>query len=115
MRPAEYSNMDTRYILTVIAISAVITFALRALPFVIFGGKRQMPPVMVKLGRVLPPAIMAVLIIYCVKGAAAAPVASGIPSLAGVLVTGATYKWKHSTLISILLGTACYMAVLRLM
>lgn len=107
--------MDTKYILTIIAVSAVITFALRALPFVIFGGKRQMPPVMVKLGKVLPATIMAVLIVYCVKGAVTAPVASGLPSLAGVLVTGGTYKWKHNTLISILLGTACYMAVLRLM
>lgn len=107
--------MDTRYILTVIAVSAVITFALRALPFVIFGGKRRMPPAMEKLGRVLPSAVMAVLIVYCLKGAVAAPVTSGIPSLSGVLATGITYKWKHNTLISILIGTACYMAVLRLM
>ena len=35
--------MNTRYILIGIAVSAVVTFALRALPFVIFGGKRQMP------------------------------------------------------------------------
>lgn len=107
--------MGTKYILTVIAVSAVITFALRALPFVIFGGKRQMPSVMIKLGRVLPAAIMAVLIVYCVKGVVVEPVTSGIPSLAGVLVTGGTYKWKHNTLISILLGTVCYMVVLRLM
>ncbi|HAX31585.1 MAG TPA: branched-chain amino acid permease [Coprococcus sp.] len=107
--------MNTRYILIGIAVSAVVTFALRALPFVIFNGKRQMPEMLVKLGRVLPATIMAVLIVYCLKGAVSAPVATGIPSLVGVLVTGGTYKWKHNTLLSILLGTASYMIMLRIM
>ena len=84
-------------------------------PFVIFNGKRQMPEMLVKLGRVLPATIMAVLIVYCLKGAVSAPVATGIPSLVGVLVTGGTYKWKHNTLLSILLGTASYMIMLRIM
>lgn len=103
--------MNTRYILIGIAVSAVVTFALRALPFVIFNGKRQMPEMLVKLGKVLPATIMAVLIVYCLKGA----VATGIPSLVGVLVTGGTYKWRHNTLLSILLGTASYMIMLRIM
>ena len=98
--------MNTRYILIGIAVSAVVTFALRALPFVIFNGKRQMPEMLVKLGKVL--------IVYCLKGAVAAPVATGIPSLVGVLVTGGTYKWRHNTLLSILLGTVSYMVMLRL-
>ena len=51
--------MNTRYILIGIAVSAVVTFALRALPFVIFNGKRQMPEMLVKLGKVLPATIMA--------------------------------------------------------
>ena len=101
--------MNTKYILIGIAVSAVVTFALRALPFVIFNGKR-----LVKLGKVLPATIMAVLIVYCLKGAVAAPVATGIPSLVGVLVTGGTYKWRHNTLLSILLGTVSYMVMLRL-
>ena len=54
--------MNTKYILIGIAVSAVVTFALRALPFVIFNGKRQMPEMLVKLGKVLPATIMAVLI-----------------------------------------------------
>lgn len=43
--------MNTKYILIGIAVSAVVTFALRALPFVIFNGKRQMPEMLVKLGK----------------------------------------------------------------
>lgn len=105
--------MDTKYILIGIAVSAVVTFALRALPFVIFG-ERQMPEMLENLGKVLPATIMAVLIVYCLKGAVTAPVATGIPSLVGVLVTGGTYKWRHNTLLSILLGTVSYMVMLRL-
>lgn len=60
--------MNTKYILIGIAVSAVVTFTLRALPFVIFNGKRQMPEMLVKLGKVLPATIMAVLIVYCLKG-----------------------------------------------
>ena len=43
--------MNTRYILIGIAVSAVVTFALRALPFVIFNGKRQMPEMLGKVGE----------------------------------------------------------------
>ena len=102
--------MNTKYILIGIAVSAVVTFALRALPFVIFNVKRQMPEMLVKLGKVLPATIMAVLIVYCLKGAGA----TGIPRRVGVLVTGGTYKWRHNTLLSILLGTVSYMVMLRL-
>ena len=52
--------------------------------------------------------------VTALKGAVAAPVATGIPSLVGVLVTGGTYKWRHNTLLSILLGTVSYMVMLRL-
>ena len=76
----------------------------------------------IRMGRTITPMaltgpapIMAVLIVYCLKGAVAAPVATGIPSLVGVLVTGGTYKWRHNTLLSILLGTASYMIMLRIM
>ena len=37
-------------------------------PFLLFGGKRQLPELIRYLGTVLPPAIMAVLIVYCLKG-----------------------------------------------
>lgn len=73
-------------IVITILISAAITFLIRALPFIFFNGSRQMPEKVRKLGEVLPSAIMAVAI---------------------------TYKWKHNTLISILIGTLCYMLLIR--
>lgn len=103
-----------KHTVIVIALSAVITLIMRAFPFVIFNGDRKMPQAIEKLGGVLPSTIMAVLIIYCLKGSVKEPVSLGIPGLIGVLVVGVTYKWKHSTFISILVGTMVYMALLAL-
>ena len=59
--------MTTSYFITAVAVSALITFGLRALPFLAFSGSRKMPASLERLGQALPSAIMAVLIIYCMK------------------------------------------------
>lgn len=104
-----------KYILLAILLAALITFALRALPFLIFNGQRKMPEFLVKLGAVLPAAIMAVLIIYCVKDAVTDWRTYALPQLLAVLTVGVSYKWKHNTLVSIVAGTAVYMVLLRLL
>ena len=50
--------------IAVVAICAVVTIALRALPFVCFGGKKGVPRLVSALGETLPPAIMAALVVY---------------------------------------------------
>ena len=104
---------STIYILIAIAIAAAVTFALRAFPFVIFRGERKMPKTIENLGQTLPAAIMAVLIIYCLKDSFTKLSEYGLPGLLAVLVVGITYKWKHNTLVSIVLGTAVYMILCR--
>ena len=103
------------YILLAIVMSALITFGLRALPFVLFRGGRSMPEWMQHLGQILPSAIMAVLIVYCLKGAKSNPIGIGIPGIIAVAVVVASYKRKHNTFISIIVGTAAYMIMLRCM
>ncbi|RHQ57406.1 hypothetical protein DWY36_13150 [Firmicutes bacterium AF25-13AC] len=51
----------------IIIMCAIITFGLRALPFAIFRGERKMPVWLEQLGKELPPLIMAVLIVYCLR------------------------------------------------
>ncbi len=102
-----------RYILSAIIISAVITFVLRALPFIAFA-KRPMSVRLTRLGRVLPPAIMAVLIVYCLKDGIAAPIAVGVPELIAVLATAVAYKLRHNTFAGIVVGTAVYMLLIRI-
>lgn len=105
----------TAYILAAILTGAVVTFILRALPFLLFSGKREMPAWMHQLGKILPSAIMAVLIVYCLRGARSDFAGTGIPGLIATAVVVLTYKWKHSTFISIVAGTAVYMALIRVM
>ena len=106
--------MNTRDILIIIAVSAAVTFTLRALPFIAFSG-RKLPKILERLGIALPPAIMAVLIVYCLKDIPADYRTAAVPKLAGVIVTVIAYKWRHSTLIGLVAGTAVYMVLIRLM
>lgn len=73
-----------------------------------------MPASLERLGRALPSAIMAVLIIYCMKDIPTGGISAAVPKLLAAAVVFITYKWKHQTLVSILLGTISYMMLLRL-
>ena len=108
------TKIHCEYVLLAILLAAVITFALRALPFLIFYGERKMPEFLVKLGAVLPAAIMAVLIVYCLKDIAVDWRANAPSKILAVLTVGISYKWKHNTLISIAAGTAVYMILIRM-
>lgn len=101
-------------VLFVILISAMITFGLRLLPFLIFRNDNDIPDMIKRLGEILPSAIMAILIVYCLKDAGNNFIADGIWRLVAVLIVVVSYKWKHSTLLSILLGTVSYMLLLHI-
>lgn len=105
--------MTTSYFFLAILISALITFGLRALPFWAFSGSRQMPPFLERLGQALPATIMAVLIVYCMKDIPSGGIAVAVPKLLAAAIVLFSYKWKHQTLLSILLGTVSYMVLLR--
>ena len=116
--------MSTPMLAAAIVLSAAITFGLRALPFLIFSGERKMPDWLQKLGEMLPSAIMAVLIIYCLKDVPASSTyglpdapsdfaGTGIQKLLAVLVVAVSYHFKRSTFLSIFLGTAVYMLLLQ--
>lgn len=103
----------TKHMVAVVLLSAGITFFLRALPFFFFAGERKMPKWLERLGELLPSAIMAILIVYCLKDAKGDFVGKGIPGILGVLVVAFSYKWKHNTFFSIIAGTAVYMMAIR--
>lgn len=105
--------MMTGYLWIAILISAICTLLLRALPFLVFRDGRTMPEWLKKLGDVLPSAIMAVLIVYCLKDGIIREEWRLVPELIAVAVVVGSYLWKHNTLVSILLGTACYMVLVN--
>lgn len=106
--------MEQGRFIGIILISAGITFFLRALPFLMFKGKKQLPEKVTRLGKILPSAIMAVLIVYCLKDVRTDFAGSGRFQLIAVAVVALSYKWKHNTFISIIAGTACYMILLAM-
>lgn len=100
--------------LAIILVVAVCTLITRALPFLIFGGKRQVPHVVKYLGKVLPPAIMAILVVYCMKGVNFLSGTHGLPEMIASLVVVLLHLWKKNILISIGAGTICYMILVQL-
>ena len=104
---------NTHAILT-IAVCALVTAALRFLPFLIFGENRKTPPVIAYLGQVLPYAIMGMLVVYCLKDVTLTAAPFGIPELLGCAIVVLLHLWKRNTLISIVGGTACYMLLVQL-
>ena len=93
-------------------IGGAVTIMYRVLPFVLFG-KNTVPDFVNYLGDVLPMAIMIILVMYCVKDISFGSVSTFLPQLVGLGVTAGIHIWKRNTSLSILLGTICYMILLR--
>ena len=96
-----------------IALVAAITFMLRAAPFALFGGRRKTPAVIIYLGGVLPPAIIAALVVYCLRSTDFTVHPYGLPGIAAVIVVALLHIWRKNTLLSILGGTVLYMTLIR--
>ena len=96
-----------------IAVMAVVTFLTRALPFLLFDRKGNPPKIVLYLGRVLPPAIIMMLIIYCLRGVALFSGSHGIPELVCVAVAAGLHWWKGNNLLSIFTATVLYMFLVQ--
>ena len=106
--------MDNLHSLFLVATVALVTLALRFLPFLIFGENRKTPPIIAYLAQVLPFAIMGMLVVYCLKDVRLTAMPFGIPEIIGVAVVAGLHLWKRSTLLSIGAGTVCYMLLVQL-
>lgn len=99
--------------LVIVAICAVCTCFERAFPFLIFRG-RAVPKVISYLGRVLPMAIMATLVIFCIKDISFASASGWAPYLIAIAFTAAVHLWLKNALLSIAGGTIVYMLLIQL-
>ena len=105
---------NTSHIIIIIAVTAIITLFTRALPFIVFGGNRSMPDKVKQLADVLPYAIIAALVVYCLKGLDFSEFSSGAAQLIAVAAVAALHVWKKNTLLSIGCGTVLYMLFIRI-
>lgn len=99
--------------ISIIAIVAACTFATRLFPFLVFGRKKEPSPMIRFLGKVLPSAVMAILIIYCLKNVNFLLPSSVLPQLLSILAVILLHLWKRNNLLSIGLGTLCYMFLIQ--
>lgn len=95
-----------------IAVMAVVTILLRFLPFLVF--RKQVPRYISYLGKVLPSAIIGMLVIYCFKDTVITAQPFGIPELIAAACVVGLQVWKRNSLISILTGTVVYMLLVQL-
>ena len=101
------------YMVLVILSVGALSWLIRALPFLLFGRGGEPPKVVSYIGRVLSPAAIAMLVVYCFAGYVRdRPPAENLWCLAevasGVLTVALQWKWRCPPL-SIAAGTVLYM------
>lgn len=107
-------HINSRYTLIAILVMGAVTFAIRAAAFVLFGKNKATPKYVGYIGNYLPPAVMAMLIIYCLKNINLHAFPFGIPEVIGVATVAVLHIWKRNNLVSILGGTIIYMMGVQL-
>ncbi len=105
--------MHNTYVITMTVVAALVTAGLRFAPFLIFGKGRQTPQIITYLGKILPFAIMGMLVVYCMKDVSFLSAPHGIPELLGCAIVALLHIWKRNTLLSIGVGTVSYMLMVQ--
>ena len=105
--------MSTGMAAASVAVMAAVTFLTRVLPFLLFDRGKEPPKLVLYLGRVLPPAVITMLIVYCLRGVTFALPGGWVPQFISVAAVIVLHLWKHSNLISIFGGTIRYMVLVQ--
>ena len=95
-----------------IAVIAAITAVLRFLPFAVF--RKNVPASVAYLGNVLPCSVIGMLVVYCLRNTDVMSSSHAVPEVIGVICAVVLHKWKHNTLLTVLVSTAVYMLLIRL-
>lgn len=99
--------------LLIIVVVGLTIFTTRAIPFVIFHDEKKIPEVIKYLGRVLPPAVIGMLVIYCLKSVSITIFPFGFPEFISIVVVIILYIYKRNNLLSIGVGTILYMFLIQ--
>lgn len=107
-------NFESPYIWISVAIVALLTAALRFLPFLLFGKGRKTPRIVERLSALLPCAVMGMLVVYCLKDVSFGTFSGFMPALIATAAVVALHVWRKNTLLSIASGTLIYMLLVQL-
>lgn len=97
----------------IVLLVAACTFITRFLPFALFGGGKEVPAIVKTLGELLPPAVIAILVVYCLKSVNVTLAPHGLPEFLAVSLVAVLHIWKRNNLLSIGGGTAIYMFLVQ--
>lgn len=99
--------------LIIIIVTALVTFSTRVIPFLLFPEGRKIPKIVQYLGKVLPPAVIGMLIIFCFRNTDVVHAPHGIPELICAALVVILHIWKRNNLLSIGAGTVLYMILVQ--
>lgn len=97
----------------IIALVALTTFATRVIPFLLFPDGKEIPKTVQYLGKVLPAAVIGMLVVYCFKSVVPTEFPFGLPELIAGAVVVLLHIWKRNNLLSIGVGTVLYMVLVQ--
>lgn len=106
-------RLTTGQALITLAVTALATVITRFLPFLLFPEGKKYPKVIDYLSKVLPPAMMGLLVINCLKNVSIFGASHGIPEGAAILSVALVHIWKRNVLLSIAVGTVLYMFLVQ--
>jgi len=101
------------YDIALLVVVALVTSSTRAIPYLLFGGDKKLPKIVIYLGSVLPYAIMITLVIFCIRSIRISLYPHGLPEIISIGVVIAIHLIKKNTILSIALGTTIYMVLIR--
>lgn len=96
-----------------IALCALGTMITRFLPFLIFKPGSRLPSYVKYLGKALPSAVFALLVVYCLKDVSILTGSHGISEALGMGLTTILHLWKRQMLLSMAGGTVFYMFLVQ--
>lgn len=107
----QLTNIQTLIMILLIALGTAIT---RFSPFLLFPDSKEPPKIIHSLGKLLPSAMMGLLIVYCLKNISIFNSPFGIPEFIAIFIVVILHKWKNNVLLSIGGGTITYMLLIQI-
>lgn len=106
----QLTPLQTMIMILAVALGTMVT---RFTPFLLFPEKKDPPQMVLYLGKVLPTAMMGLLVVYCLRNIPVSGVKGGLGELIAILSIVLLHKWRNNVLLSIGGGTLVYMVLLQ--
>ncbi|HAH63421.1 MAG TPA: branched-chain amino acid transport [Treponema sp.] len=108
------SQLTLAAVLSAVFVSALVILATRAFPFLLFS-RRNPPRIICFIEKYIPPMVMAILVVYCLKDIRFESKPWGLPSFTALAFTTVLHLWRRNPMISIFGGTIVYMILSRML